>query len=187
MSIYEEEMFKYITKPENFEVAFEINELFSQVKNKIIEQFWQQVESRLLELTKETDWQVSLDDDVFSTWSSLNLTRDEWKECFYVNYEKLHESVSHGLWVDYDDKDLDMKKIAKHSETIECLQDMKHNNKYWLGWKHIGEDFNSISTLKKILPDRSQDFEDELAKLLFDLAEEIKPEVDVMNEMRSKS
>ena len=186
MSIYEEEMFKYITKVENFEVAFEISELFPDVTKKVIAQFWGQVKNKLIESTNNTHWVVSLDDDVFSTWSSLNLTREKWKESFYVMYEKLHENVYYGLWINYEHNDLDMNRIVRHVENIESLYDMK-KSKYWLGYTHIGEDFNSINTLKKILPSRNNDLADELAKLLFDFAEEIKPEVDVMNGMRIKS
>ena len=185
MSIYEDEMFKYMTKKENFEVAFEISELFPQVKNKLIEEFWKKVNSNLIKMTDSLDWKIDLDEEIFSTYSSLYVGRDKWKESFYTCYEKLHEGVYYGLWFDCDDSTLDANKIRKYSERIECLQETK-KSKHWLGYRLIGENFNSIKTLKKILPDSREDFSNELADFLYRFTEEIKPDIEKMNKMRIK-
>jgi len=57
---------------------------------------------------------------------------------------------------------------------------------YWLGWTYTGTNFDSIDTLKKILPDNKIDFAKELATSLYELANELNKDILKMSKMIKK-
>ena len=151
MSTYRDEIFNYLTKKDNFFSAYEIYQLFPEVKNTLIKQFWLAVKSSLEELAKETDWKIKISDNIFETYSSLTVWVDD---SFGVRFEKLHGQTYYGLRVDFDNKDFDRTKIDEFALKIEALNGMKKSN-WWLGWTYAGANFDNIETLKKS-PSRQQ-------------------------------
>jgi len=69
MSTYQDEIFNYLTKKDNFFSAYEIFQVFPEVKNKLIEQFWIAVKDELEELSKKNDWEIEISENVFDTYS----------------------------------------------------------------------------------------------------------------------
>lgn len=182
MSTYQDEIFNYLTKKDNFFSAYEIYQEFPGVKKNLIKQFWLSVKDELTELSEKTDWKIEVSENVFETYSSLSIRIND---NFYVAYEKLHGQTYHGLWIDNDNKQLDRIKINDYASNIESLNWMKKYD-YWLGCTLTGTNFDSIDTLKKILPDNRVDFAKELATLLYELANELNNDILVMSKMINK-
>ncbi len=182
MSTYQDEIFNYLTKKDNFFSAYEIYQTFPGVKNTLIKQYWLSVKDELTELSEKTDWKIEISEDVFETYSFLGIRIND---SFYVAYEKLHGQTYHGLWIDYNNKQLDRTKINEYASNIESINWMKKNN-YWLGLTLTGTNFDSIDTLKKILPDNRVDFAKELATSLYKLADELNNDILEMSKMINK-
>lgn len=182
MSTYQDEIFNYLTKKDNFFSAYEIPQIFPEVKNTLIEKFWRAVKNSLEELTKETNWEIGMSENIFKTYSSLSIGLDK---RFGVAYEELHGQTYYGLWIDFDDKKLDRPKINEYASKIEAINWMK-KSKWYLGWTSTGANFNNIETLKRILPDNRDDYAKELANQLFDLAEKIQKDILKMSNMINK-
>lgn len=183
MSVYDDEIFNYLTKKENFYSAYEITQLFPQVRNKLVEEFWKKVTERIaneLDKNSKDKWVVELSEDVFETYSSLFLY---FSDSIGVAFEKLHGQPYYGVWIDSDNKKLDREKINKYASGLELLEGMNKNSDYWLGWSLCGANFNTIETLKRILPENSDEYAEELAKLLFDLAVSMKSHIIKMEKM----
>jgi hypothetical protein len=183
MSTYQDEIFNYLTKKDNFFSAYEIYQAFPEVKKTLIEQYWQNVKDELIELTKNTNWKVELSENVFETYSKLRIWLNGPNEGFGIVIEKLHGESYHGLWIDVNNKQLDRARIDEYTSKIEVIKGMKKNN-YWLGWTYSGVNFDSIETLKKILPDNRMEFAHEFATMLYKLAEELNNDVLKMSEMK---
>jgi hypothetical protein len=181
MSTYQDEIFNYFTKKDNFYSAYEIHKLFPEVKNKIIEQFWLAVKDSLEALNKDSGWKIDISENIFETYSSLYI---EFDENFYVLFEKLHGQTYYGLWINHENKKLDRQQINQFAEKIPALNNMMKKSHYFLGMNETGANFDDIETLKKILPDNKDDYVHELAKLLFDLAIEVQNDILVMSKMK---
>src|SRR5690606_31947660 len=138
--------------------AYEIHQLFPEVKNTLVKEFWSKVKGSLEELVKKTNWKIEMSDNVLETYSSLSLFVDD---NLGVSFEKLHGQTYYGLWIDFNNKKLDRIKINKYAEKIESINWMKKSN-WWLGSTYIGANFDNIETLKRILPDNRDDYATEL-------------------------
>jgi len=182
MSTYQDEIFNYLTRKDNFLSAYEIYQAFPEVKNTLIKEFWLAVKDLLEELIKTNNWEIEISENIFDTYSYLCIW---FNESFCVAYEKLHGQTYHGLWVDFNNKQLDRTKITEYVSNIESINWMKKSNN-WLGWTYTGVNFDSIDTLKKILPDNRIDFAKELATLLYELADELNKDIIKISKMIKK-
>ena len=183
MSTYQDEIFNYLTKKENFFSAFEIYQIFPEVKNSLIEQLWSKVKKNLEELIEEKDWEIGISENIFETYSSLSV---DVHDSFGIAFEKLHSQTYYGLWIDVNDKKLDRLKIDEYASNIEAINRMRKSND-WLGWAYTGANFDNIETLKKILPDNRDDYAQELADQLFELTIELEEDILKMSKMTKSS
>lgn len=185
MDAYEKEIFNYFTKKENFISAYEIYQLFPEVRNELIGLFWHSVKSVLIEMTKDSDWSVVMDDNIFAAYSKLglHLISDE-NANVRVIYEQLHGKTYYGVWLNIENEALDSERINAYAEKVSAIQSMKRpRSGYWLGWDYIGQDFNNLETLKRLLPENSEEFTTELANMLFEFGKEIRDDIAEMSKM----
>jgi hypothetical protein len=182
MSTYQDEIFNYFTKKDNFFSAYEIYQLFPEIKNTLIEQFWLTVKKSLEVLAKETDWEIEMSDNISETYSKLRIWVDD---NFGVCYEKLHDQTYYGLWINFDNKMLDRLKINAYAADLKAINTM-NKSQWWLGWSYIAANFNNIETLKRILPGNKDDYAQELANQLFQLAKDLQDDILKMSKMTLK-
>ena len=176
MNKYEEEVFQFITKEENFETAFEIYQKMPAIKNKLIENFWKSVMNNLTSKIMNTDFKAKISSNVFETYSKCYLFLDGLGD-FRIQYEKLYDKVYLGLWV-WDGSEVE-RRLSKEKDIYNILRSDKilngwSQNKWWWAWKYTTYDFNAYETLKKTLlgsPDLDS-FAEEVAADLFNLAVE---------------
>ncbi len=183
MSTYEEEIFNYLTKKENFISAHEIYEKFPGIKEKLIKEFWYEVKNSLDEKRKGTDWKVDFDHDE----PEIKLYFDK---SIYVGFEGLYDKKpNYYLYVYYEkNKKLDRVKINKYASNIKVIDEEnwekeKEGTHYW---KYLEDDFSNINTLKRILPENRKDFAEELAKLLLEFGKGLKEDILKMSKMIKK-
>ena len=181
MSTYDDEMFKYLTKKENFISAYEIYQLFPEVKKTLVEKFWPSVKGSLLRLTEGTDWKIEMSEDIFETYSGIDLYCND---NIWVRIEKLYARPYYGLQFDEENKMLDHSRIRNYASNVVSMK--VSNYKWWLCLEDTGYDFNNIETLKRILPENREDTAQELAKMLFDFGEELKEDILKMSKMTKK-
>ena len=181
MNTYEEEIFNYLTKKENFTFAYEIYQDFPKVRDFLVEKFWETVKNSLEEKVKGTDWKVDFSFNKKETELSLKFV-----ESIYIGFEGLNKTPDYFLYIDYEqNKKLDKVETDKHTSDIDAIKDWEKDDagSYW---KYLEDDFTNIETLKKILPENRDDFAQELAKMLFDFGEELKKDISNMCKMTKK-
>ena len=182
MSSYQDEMFEFFTsKREHFISAFEIYQKFPDVKNRLITEFWDLVVDKLTIFINKSNWKITKEENEY-----LDLYFDD---LIYPAFIGLNNKLEVGLYVDIENEryaNIDREKIEFHFKNLDLYIGMKTNNN-WLGYKFAGYDFNNIETLKRLTDNQSkEDFAEELAKMLFDFAIEMKPHIDKMLKMTKK-
>ena len=180
MSIYQDEIFNYLTKRDNFMPAYDIYQMFPNVKNTLISQFWPIVKSTLQELISEPDWKIDLAEDISIRYSKLSVSIND---SFYVVFEGLDKQPFFGLLIDFDNNTLDRPRINEHAKNFQAIQGMKKSD-WYLGYTLTGENFDNIETLKRILPENREVLAKEFATLLFELAYAIKEDAFKMDKMK---
>jgi len=181
MSSYEEEIFNYLTSKENFHLTFEIFQLFPEIKNQLIKEFWDIVYKKVKEKLEDTDAKIEISENVFETWSSLFLYYNGNKN-IRIGFEQLHVKTYYGVWINAVNENLDRERIDEYVRSIESVKLLKKTN-YWLGWEYINADFNNIGTLKKVLPYIREEYANEIASLLIEFSKRIKQDIIEMNKM----
>jgi len=179
MSNYKEEIIEYFTKKDNFISGYEIYQIFPEVKKAMVEQFWGRVKVFLEELNVNSQWQINISNDIFATYSNISVRNNN---NIWVAIEQLHSKAYYGIKIDFENKKLNRDEINRYATKIKAIADMK-STRWWLGWKYIGDDFNEIESLKKILPENRDNLAQEFAKFLFDFALEVKEDISIMSNM----
>ena len=185
MGTYQDEIFEYFTKKENFISAYEIYQQYPEIKNKLLVEFWNLVKINLECVSKDAAWNVELSEDVFYKYSRIDLWTNE---LIYPRYHALSGKLAIGLLIDIEHdnfSNLDRGKIDNYSKSLETLTDIKRYP-WWLGWAQTNHDFDNIETLKRILPELRDDFANELADELYNFGEELKDDIKKMLKMTKK-
>lgn len=159
MTKYQQEFYKFVIAPKNFEAICDIVENFEGVQEKLIYDFWVDVKSKCEDLLKgNKGWKVYLSELSDLEDTELTVYRDE----FYPNTMKdLWEFAItvgasstqgiYGLWL-YQTPNTFIKerllKIAKENK----IAGWKYGSNFPF-YKVFPEDFSELSSLKKIHPD----------------------------------
>ena len=185
MSEFDEKVFDYLTRENNFTPAYEIYQLFPQVKARLIVEFWDLVQKHLKRNTDDSDWVVKADDDYTSTYSKMGVHLEQDPAAnIRVIYEKLHGDTYYGVWINCKNESLNIRDWHNYVEKeIEKLDSMSSANEYWLGRSSLDDDFNNIQTLKNILPGKRTKLAKVYAKELLDFADLVKDDIYHMLEM----
>ena len=116
MSTFEEEIYLYLTKPENFETAAEVYQQFPKVRETLILDFWNEAKEQLESLVGvQRKWTIGLSEEVISQDSSLWIYIND---NFGVSYDSLSENSKFGFWFNSESDKLDIPKIKEYSQSI---------------------------------------------------------------------
>ncbi|MBW1616081.1 MAG: hypothetical protein JRJ49_06020 [Deltaproteobacteria bacterium] len=163
MSQYEEALFEYFTKEENFIAAYEISDIFPKVKKKLVEDFWFKakdlIEEKLKSLPEDyKKWEVKISDDISDKESSLSIQLKD-NHSIMVKFEKLLRRrffTYYGLWVDRHNDKLDRGSISKHADKIKAIKELEgEEDGRFIKWDYTNENFEDIETLKKNITSRN--------------------------------
>jgi len=189
MSQFEDEIYFHLTKPENFEPAFEIFQKIPSIRKRLLVEFWNLVKVEIHEIQKNQEIEISkkfkveLSGDIFERWSYLSLT---YFENLAVTYETLDGNCYYGLWINKGEAAPHRALIDRYRMENNLLPGF-NSNESWVGWTNLGYDFNNIQGLLKILPDQREINAKDLAIRLTSLAEELLPHLAKIKEMMEPS
>ena len=149
MDKYFATLYEFICKEENFEFAHEISEHFGEIERKIKNDFWKEVFNQCMS-NLDDSFRVRFDEDEETielkknTWQFGLICRDwgyedVWLEVKILTKTKRKRKELEGLF-------LDEELIARLG-----FEDLEEEEDYVSGIR-LAENFNKLSTLKKILP-----------------------------------
>ena len=181
MSHYEDELYKFITEPKNFEFAYEIKDKYGDIEERLKKEFWNKVKSYCdTECPKSLSLKTN-DDFVDGAEPHLYYDKDNW-EFFGIGLLYLMSEPIYGIYFNKL-KNRTENTIIKYANDLKILDDFNiesdEEDRYF-AWKNTNHDFQNLnlSVLKKILPNK----QDEMVKLygnyLINLAKEIEDTID---------
>ncbi len=190
MNKFDEDLYEFITTPDNFEASFEIANKFEVFKKKIIEDFWQKVIENIelnIQLDKRTelkDWIIS-DENIIVNNGCLGIYNDKYcsEKLICTSVETCFQNWSSGnivvgLYFNSQEK---IKGLNKNNIIAYCKKNVSNDWKlssptYDLPiYKRMKENFNSYDTLRKILPSEGDFLAKEYAQTLIDTHIELYP------------
>jgi hypothetical protein len=183
MSTYDDEMFNYLTKEENFIPAFELYEIIPDIKERLIKEFWKLVNEKLQDTIKNTQWQTEL---------YIEETKDPYLDLFFderfkVGYEGFYGRPDIYIYIEFGkNNDLDKKQIKYYVRDLAHFKDFNtedETTQIISYYQYLYEDFRQMQTLKHILPQNRDKYALDLAKELFNFGENLKPEINKMRSM----
>ena len=172
---YDEAMFDFLTKADNFSFAFEVSENFDLVKNKLIEDFWIEIKKHIEEKVKKENKSWKIEQTKIKegelhlgfSWQNnqVKVMLQLWKK----------RDVYYGLWVNTESGQVDIKKFRENEQLEEIRKKREMTDKYekWPCATNSILDFNKQADLEKILPTNRQNLVLKLVNTLFELTEEL--------------
>lgn len=146
VSIIENKMYDLITKSENFDFAWDINERFISVKERLVEDFWNEIiayfKSNLDGFKMENEEEQYVE---FTSKSYIKLT-------FIL---QIHENqIVYGISINHNGTKRKKSEIESFfcDEFDSCTDG--DNDKYFYFYETQTEDLTSLDGLKKILPEK---------------------------------
>lgn len=177
-SKYDEAVFEFITKEENFSAACEISDNFQKIKDRLIEEFWKEVKELLEEKNKQENkkWCIGIEKpDINEDRSNLGFwfAGGDIRVMFYGLSGKSY-NLWYGLWINKENEKL-KEKIELYDSEIQRLKDNKGmcNFRWFLASEDTGYNFQTKETLERILPHNRSELSKDLADLLFEFTDEM--------------
>jgi len=180
MTKYQEEFYKFVVDPENFDAICDMVDNFADVREKLIYDFWTDVKIRCEELlTSNRGWKVYISefdgpDPEITLYREEFYTKDTHEECEFSISIGASSSVGiYGLWFCPEpiifNKDK-LLKIAKENKII----GWKYGSNFPY-YKYFPEDFSELSSLKKIHPNNRNSLVQQYANDLMDAIKDLEP------------
>ncbi len=182
MNSYNDEMYKFIASKDNFEVASEIYNLYPSVKERMITEFWETVTKKIDKLNYDKKWIVEYDPGN----SSISIYKNNWET--WVEAVDIDKSVIYGVSFNqeiFNKKLFDENKgraILEKNDNVNCMEKGKD---WWFYKEEAGDNFQEIATLKKTTYNNKEDFVNEWANRLFDLANNTEEDLIKINKTKT--
>lgn len=174
MTAYENEIFQFLTIPNNFDSFVRMISHYENVKRELITRFWTAVRNELLSMTKDSVWRVTMDNNLFATYSKIYLYKDHWMDngrlILTIAWESLSNKPYRGLLLYMDTKGINMSEIRAAAIQFRPNDFTTDSNQWWAWWQYGNADFNNASALGDILPDKIDIAAKTWANELYELA-----------------
>ena len=182
MDKYQEAIFDFATKDENFEFTFEIGNKFELFKRKLINDFWDEVVHKLNEKANEINgWIPQREDEVIKGCTTIagiynkDYSCDKYNNSVSISFCNYGDGrILYGICFNWDVPGINYTKILSSAK--------KALGKEWLfapeswGWpvyKFTDENFKKYLSLKKILPSQKDLLAEEFADKLITTHKEL--------------
>jgi hypothetical protein len=184
MEAYKQQMFKFLTTPENFHSLLEAVKSFEDVKKQLLTDFWKQTEAALALKTVGSHWKMKISSNVHATHSQLIIYKKSWERqgggslMCSLAYENLVGQVFYGLWVNWDEKH---PKTVSFREGVKQMkvEDFKtDSHQWWPWWAHTTPNFLNPDSFSEILPHVVAETAEQTAINLLQLGEKYGDELD---------
>jgi hypothetical protein len=151
MTIYDKEVFNYLTQPANYRAAKEIAEQMGRIDQELKQEFWEKVADKILQSISPTGWTVEL--SYSDEWLSVH--RVEWQN-LGINCDQLSGVPDLGIHAPND-----VFNRATVNTLLEPLISAEGKSRKptdgWPYYNKLGPDFYQSSSLESILPDNRED------------------------------
>lgn len=167
MSNFEDKIYDYFTQRSNFRAAFEIAERFLEIRSKLLSDFWHLVYVDLLHLCHNSCFKATLKYER----DSLDIYSSDWGNNLAVYFHGLEEEPILRIWIEHKGFYFNKEAVLDYINRNEDFKVLEKKDYNWtLGGRKIGDNFNHISSLEKLLPDAVKDTAAIYAKALYDFA-----------------
>ncbi|MGB3780348.1 MAG: hypothetical protein WA960_18435 [Tunicatimonas sp.] len=184
---YEDEVYQFFTRPDNFETMVAVAAHTDTVTNRIIREFWDSLKLRLDETfrRKGEGWQVGYSGNFTERYCKLWVYRAAWLTTpnyplVSVAFEDLHygEYPFVGIHLNIDQEVYDPGLLKERIGTPPNLSLENSNNAYWIGRRYFPFNFTQQKNLVEILPDCRVAIIDNLVTEAVTIADGLTPVVD---------
>jgi hypothetical protein len=162
MKLYDEKLYDFLSKKENFEPYFDLHQQYEKVRKQMVDEFWDQVAQNIkANPPQNTEWMVEVDppgtgNRKLRMKHPVTAGSPDFKAG--IIYEHLENYVYLGVWVNrwLLKNEGDIKQIfAEAGEVVKDKPGWKAGSGGWWFVIHrdTGEDFRQKETLVKITPE----------------------------------
>ena len=183
MESYKQQMFQFLTKPENFQSLLDAVKSFEDVKKQLLTDFWKQTEAALALKATGSSWKVEMSSTIHATHSQLTIFRGSWVKqgghpICTLAYENLCGHLFYGLWLNWDAQDPKTVALREGARQMRVEGFKIDSHQWWPWWAHTTPNFTNADAFSEILPLVVKDTAQQTATDLFQLAEKYGPEID---------
>lgn len=182
MSVYDDKLFEFLTKSENFEPLVDMYSQFGPIKERLLLEFWTLVKLEI-EKMQAGKWKAWIDDNAPNGNAKVGFyhptytTNDGNTSSCLIIFEKLSGTVTYGLWFHRNEsvQKIDFDAICK--DVRESLPNWTAGSGGWwfAAYKQPGEDFSNPGHLSRILPEVRDALVKEYAGHLASSLKELEP------------
>lgn len=194
MDNYNQEIFNFLTKSENFEPLIKAVDHFDMVRTEILNRFWNKVLNYVNELKEGNlpNWKAEFYPNIHAKYAHLCLYNIEWEKDneipFCIAWENLCYHPYVGFWLNNDlrnEYDLDgIKSAVRLNSSLKGADFILDHQVWWAFYYYSNHNFNERKTLLEILPDQSDEIAKDYAQQLVNLAINFKGEYDSLLKMK---
>jgi len=164
-SVIDNKLFDLITKVENFEFAYDINERFESIKERLWEDFWNDLQKKLK--SEHDDFMIEKTSD----WEFIFVQR-KWKVFkFYFNLHSDYMEFGVGS-NNADYKSLFPKISESFQDLLPDYENEINKDELWY-FMDCDDDVTKLQGLKRLLPDNREKIITEYYSLFKRLLDEI--------------
>lgn len=188
MKEYKEKVLEFLLHPENFEVVWELYDLFpdrvaltDMLLNKLdMKMIVGQVRELTVDRLKEEKWVIGKATDLSESEYGFRLYLRQWKKFFFVTFAKEHDRLYVALEKNIEQYNfLAKEKIENKMKEIESIKGF-NSEPEWGFWQYIDyKDKKKITfqEISRLLPTNREAFLDECIGRLTSFAKGIKEDV----------
>ena len=174
METFNQKLYNYLTEIENYKHAKEIEAKMPEIDKKLRDEFWNAVVfSKIKDIQaneKYNDYIVDKVNDM-NSYSQIRIFKENWKHltiCFEAKGEfgSSSETIYYAIQINMDFYDFNKIKGILHAENTD-LPHLAEEEKRWICWEYVSDDFKNIGSLLKIIPHNRQNLANELEQLKY--------------------
>ncbi len=186
MAEYDDEIYRFLTSPENFKSAWDVSQKFNEIKDTIRKDFWLNVGEKLKKLILDD---FSIDDRNILPQLNMNGFKG-----IIIGFESSSKHIiGHGLLINIEFYDIE--KINKYLEKFIIKENNYYNfekgteyykyNDKWIIWTDNAiSDYEEKSTFLKMLPNENEELVNSTANILGQFYELIKVHLKEIDKMQ---
>ena len=146
MNTYDNEVFNYLTQPDNYRAAKEISGRIGDIDQKLIRSFWPILTDKVNSLITGTGWVVKFSEE--DEWFSIH--RPDWQN-LGINCDEIYGIPDLGIHAPEEHFDrIKVDAILEH--LIKSMGRSAKSTSAWPFYYKLGINFYEPATLESILP-----------------------------------
>ena len=182
MDKYQQAIFDFATKDENFEFTFEIGNNFELFRRKLINDFWDNVvfllKEKSIELNGWIPWkenEVVTGGDTIAGIYSNEYYSENYDTSANISFFNWGDGrVLYGIFFNQKVPGINYDKILEFAQkTIKSDWQIAPKSWWWPVYKYTGENFKTFLSLQKILPNQREALAEEFVNNLINAKSEL--------------